>query len=146
MKKIRYIKFCKAVSALCLVLVVACAMALSLVVSYNLCNINITERQREIATIKVLGFYPKETYSYVFRETMALTAMGVVVGLPLGKWFHSFVINQVQVDMVSFHIRISLLSYALAVVITFVTIMLVEMLLRGKINKIHMAESLKSVE
>ena len=129
-----------------IVLVVACAMALSLVVSYNLCNINITERQREIATIKVLGFYPKETYSYVFRETMALTAMGVVVGLPLGKWFHSFVINQVQVDMVSFHIRISLLSYALAVVITFVTIMLVEMLLRGKINKIHMAESLKSVE
>lgn len=129
-----------------IVLVVACAMALSLVVSYNLCNINITERQREIATIKVLGFYPKETYSYVFRETMALTAMGVVVGLPLGKWFHSFVINQVQVDMVSFHIRISPLSYVLAVMITFVTIMLVEMLLRGKINKIHMAESLKSVE
>jgi len=129
-----------------IVLVVACAVALSLVVSYNLCNINITERQREIATIKVLGFYPKETYSYVFRETMALTAMGVVVGLPLGTWFHTFVINQVQVDMVSFHIRIFPFSYVLAVVITFVTIILVEMLLRGKINRIHMAESLKSVE
>ena len=129
-----------------IILVVACAVALSLVVSYNLCNINITERQREIATIKVLGFYPKETYSYVFRETIALTAMGVVVGIPLGIWLHGFVLGQVQVDMVSFHSQISLLSYALAVVITFVSIILVEMLLRGKINQIHMAESLKSVE
>jgi len=129
-----------------IILVVACAVALSLVVSYNLCNINITERQREIATIKVLGFYPKETYSYVFRETIALTAMGVVVGIPLGIWLHGFVLGQVQVDMVSFHSQISLLSYALAVMITFVSIILVEMLLRGKINQIHMAESLKSVE
>lgn len=129
-----------------IVLVVACAVALSLVVSYNLCNINITERVREIATIKVLGFYAKETYAYVFRETFALTCMGVVVGIPLGIWFHGFVLAQVQVDMVSFRVWIAPMSYVLAVVITFVTIVLVEMLLRGKINQIHMAESLKSVE
>ena len=129
-----------------IVLVVGCAVALSLVVSYNLCNINITERQREIATIKVLGFYPKETYAYVFRETIVLTAMGVVVGIPLGIWLHRFVLNQVQVDMVTFHVRIAPLSFLLAAVVTFVTIVLVEMLLRGKINQIHMAESLKSVE
>ena len=129
-----------------IVLIVACAVALSLVVSYNLCNINITERQREIATIKVLGFYPKETYSYIFRETMVLTAMGVVVGVPLGIWLHSFVLGQVQVGMVSFRAYISPLSYVLSVGITFATIVAVELMLRGKINRIHMAESLKSVE
>lgn len=129
-----------------IVLVVACAVALSLVVSYNLCNINITERVREIATIKVLGFYPKETYAYVFRESIVLTFMGTLVGIPLGIWFHGFVLDQIQVDMVSFRVRISMLSFALAIVITFAIISAVSLMLRGKIDKIHMAESLKSVE
>ena len=129
-----------------IVLVVACAVALSFVVSYNLCNINITERVREIATIKVLGFYPKETHDYVFRESVVLTLMGTMVGIPLGIWFHGFVLKQVQVDMVSFRARISGLSFALAVVITFAIIAAVSLMLRGKIDKIHMAESLKSVE
>ncbi len=127
-------------------LIVACAVALSLVVSYNLCNINITERQREIATIKVLGFYPRETKDYVFRESVVLTFMGVVVGIPLGIWLHSFVLNQINVDMVSFRARISLFSFVLAVVITFAINGLVDLLLQGKIDQIHMAESLKSVE
>ncbi len=127
-------------------LVVACAVALSFVVSYNLCNINITERVREIATIKVLGFYPKETHAYVFRESVVLTAMGTVVGIPLGIWLHRFVLAQIQVDMVSFHARVSSISFVLAVVITFAIIGFVDLLLRGKIDRIHMAESLKSVE
>ncbi len=129
-----------------IVLVVACAVALSFVVSYNLCNINITERIREIATIKVLGFYPRETHAYVFRESIVLTGMGTFVGIPLGIWFHCFVLAQVQVDMVSFRERISGLSFVLAVVITFAIIGVVNLMLRGKIDRIHMAESLKSVE
>ena len=127
-------------------LVVACAVALSFVVSYNLCNINITERVREIATIKVLGFYPKETHAYVFRESVVLTAMGTVVGVPLGIWLHRFVLAQIQVDMVSFRARIAWPSFVLAVVITFAIIGAVDLLLRGKIDRINMAESLKSVE
>lgn len=127
-------------------LVIICAIALSFVVSYNLCNINITERVREIATIKVLGFYPKETHTYVFRESITLTAMGVAVGIPLGIWFHRFVLDQIQVDMVSFYVRINPPSYFAAVFLTFAIIMLVERILRKKIDSINMAESLKSVE
>jgi len=127
-------------------LVVGCAVALSFVVSYNLCNINITERVREIATIKVLGFYPKETHAYVFRETVVLTFLGTLAGIPLGIWLHRFVLNQVQVDMVAFQPRIAPMSFVLAVLITFAITGLVDLLLRKKIDRIHMAESLKSVE
>lgn len=70
------------------IIIIICAGALAFIVLYNLNNINITERVREIATIKVLGFYPKETASYVFRENMVLTAIGCGLGLILGKWFH----------------------------------------------------------
>ena len=129
-----------------IVLIVACAVALSFVVSYNLCNINITERVREIATIKVLGFYPRETRAYVFRESIVLTFMGTLVGIPLGIWFHGFVLQKVQVDMVSFRASIAGTSFVLAVVLTFAIIAAVNLMLRGKIDRIHMAESLKSVE
>src|SRR5699024_3868812 len=79
-------------------LVVGCALALSFVVSYNMVKINITERVREFATIKVLGFYRWETYSYVFREGLILTGLGCVVGVPLGIWLHRFVMDRIQVD------------------------------------------------
>jgi len=127
-------------------LVVGCAVALSLVVCYNLCNINITERVREIATIKVLGFYSHETNSYVLRESMVLTVFGMVVGMPLGIWLHRFVMAQVQVDMVSFHVRIAPMSFVLSVIITFAISVLVNVALHGKIRRINMAESLKAVE
>lgn len=127
-------------------LVVGCAVALSLVVCYNLCNINITERVREIATIKVLGFYSHETNSYVLRESMVLTVFGMVVGVPLGIWLHRFVMAQVQVDMVSFHVRIAPMSFVLSVIITFAISVLVNVALHGKIRRINMAESLKAVE
>ena len=127
-------------------LVIGCAAVLAFVVSYNLCNINITERQREIATIKVLGFYANETHTYVFRESICLTAMGIAVGIPIGIWLHRFVVQQVQVSIVAFRIHIAPLSYLLAVVISLVIIFVVEWTLRGKIDRINMAESLKSVE
>ena len=127
-------------------LVVGCALALSFVVSYNLVNINITERVREIATIKVLGFYRWETYSYVFREGLILTGLGCVVGVPLGIWLHRFVMERIQVDMVSFRVRIDPWSYVLALALTLVITLVTDALLVRKIDRIHMAESLKSVE
>ncbi len=127
-------------------LVVGCALALSFVVSYNLININITERVREIATIKVLGFYQWETYSYVFREGLILTCLGCVVGIPVGIWLHQFVMERIQVDMVSFRVRISPWSYLLALALTILITLVADALVMRKIDKIDMAESLKSVE
>jgi putative ABC transport system permease protein len=127
-------------------LVIGCAAVLAFVVSYNLCNINITERQREIATIKVLGFYANETHAYVFRESICLTIMGIAVGIPIGIWLHRFVVQQVQISIVAFRIHIAPLSYVLAVIISLAMIFVVEWTLRGKIDRVNMAESLKSVE
>lgn len=127
-------------------LVIACAGALAFIVLYNLTNINITERIREIATIKVLGFYAGETAQYVFRENILLTAIAAVVGLPLGKALHTFVLSQVTVDALSFHMYISPLSYALGVIITFVFAFLVNLVMQRKLAKISMTESLKSIE
>lgn len=129
-----------------IILVVVCAGALAFIVLYNLTNINITERIREIATIKVLGFYPKETSAYVFRENIFLTAISALVGLVLGKLLLSFIINQIQIDLMCFKDEISLLSYALAFVLTFVFSALVSIAMYGKLDRISMTESLKSIE
>lgn len=128
------------------ILIVVCAGALAFIVLYNLTNINITERIREIATIKVLGFYAGETAQYVFRENILLTAIAAIVGLPLGKALHTFVLSQVHVDALSFHMYISPLSYALGVVITFVFAFFVNLVMQRKLAKISMTESLKSIE
>ena len=127
-------------------LIILSAGILAFIVLYNLTNINITERIREIATIKVLGFYPRETSSYVFRENFFLTAISAVVGLGLGKWLHAFIMNQIQIDLLSFDIRIAPLSYCLAVLLTFVFAALVNLAMYYKLDKISMTESLKSIE
>lgn len=127
-------------------LVIISAGALAFIVLYNLTNINITERVREIATIKVLGFYPKETSAYVFRENFFLTGISAFVGLLLGKGLHAFVMSQIQVDMLSFDVRISTVSYVLAVVLTFVFAAAVNLAMYYKLEKISMTESLKSIE
>ena len=129
-----------------ILLVVGCAIALAFVVTYNLININITERVREIATIKVLGFYRKESHSYVFRESILLTIMGTIVGVPLGIWLHTFIMNAIKVDFVCFQVQISLLSFVLAVALTTLVTLVVNRILSAKIDQINMAESLKSVE
>lgn len=128
------------------ILVLVCAAALAFIVIYNLTNINITERIREIATIKVLGFYQKETATYVFRENIILTLVGALVGLLLGKILHTFIMECIQVDMVSFDIRILPMSYLYSVVITMFFAICVNKLMAGKLNKISMTESLKSVD
>lgn len=127
-------------------LVIACACALSFVVMYNLSNINITERNREIATIKVLGFYPSETYSYVFRENIVITVISMIFGLPAGILLHRFVMEQIKIEAVSFNIRILPVSYLYALVVTTGLTIFVNAVLIRKIDRINMAESLKSVE
>lgn len=127
-------------------LVIACAAALAFVVLYNLSNINITERVREIATLKVLGFYPGEVSSYVFRENLVLTFLGALVGLPAGVALHSFVMSQINIDLVSFDVRIVPLSFVFSFALTILFTVFVDLFMRGKLNRINMAESLKSIE
>ena len=127
-------------------LVIGCAAALAFVVLVNLSNINISERVREIATIEVLGFSEKETAAYVFRENLVLTLMGAALGIPLGKLLHAFVMNQIRLDMVCFDTKVNLLSYVLAVILTFLFTVTVDLIMRRKLWNIDMAEALKSVE
>ncbi len=127
-------------------LVILSAAALAFIVMYNLTNINITERLREIATLKVLGFYPLETALYVFRENLILTALGIVVGLFMGKWLHAYVMYNINVEVVTFDTKILPVSYVYGVVFTFIFALIVDLILSVKLEKIKMAESLKSVE
>lgn len=127
-------------------LVISCAAVLAFIVLYNLTNINITERIREIATIKVLGFYKKETAAYVFRENVALTAIGSVVGLLLGYFLHAFVMSQIVIDMVSFDVHIKPVSYLYSIALTFLFAAVVNGVMSFKLEQINMAESLKSVD
>ena len=127
-------------------LVILCAGSLAFIVLYNLTNINITERIREIATIKVLGFYPGETAAYVFRENVVLTGMGAAVGIVLGKLLHAYVMAQIRIDMMHFEVRVAPLSYGLAFALTFVFAAVVNLVMYRKLQRINMAESLKSIE
>ncbi len=127
-------------------LVIICAGALAFIVIYNLTNINITERIREIATIKVLGFYPMETAAYVFRENGVLTAVGILTGLVLGIFLHRFVMAQIDIDMITFDVRISPLSFLKSILLTFLFMIIVDVFMYIKLERINMAESLKSIE
>jgi putative ABC transport system permease protein len=126
--------------------IVFCAGLLAAIVLYNLTNININERIREIATIKVLGFNSSETAAYVFKENLSLTAIGALFGLLLGKWLLMFVMSQIKIDMVWFQPRLTFPSYIRALLLTMVSACLVDFLLYFKLEKINMAEALKSVE
>lgn len=127
-------------------LIIVCAGALAFIVLYNLTNINITERIREIATIKVLGFYPGETASYVFKENFVLTAIGAGVGLLLGIALHKFVMFNIDIDAVAFDEHIKAVSFVLSFFITFLFTAFVDVVMYFKLDKINMVESLKSIE
>lgn len=126
--------------------VAICAGALAFTVIYNLTNINITERIREIATIKVLGFNSVETALYVFRENLIMTAMGGILGLGLGKLLHAFVMEQIKIDLMRFDVRILPFSYIFAFVLTIVFAVVVDAVMFFKLKRVNMAESLKSIE
>ena len=125
---------------------ILCAALLSFVVLYNLTNINITERIREIATIKVLGFYDREVSAYVYRENVALTAIGAAVGLVLGIALHRFVILVAELDIVMFGREIAWPSYLYSLLLTALFAALVNFVMHYRLRRISMVESLKSVE
>lgn len=128
-----------------LVLILGSGM-LTFVVMLNLTNINIGERMRELATLRVLGFYDKEMHDYIFRENNALSVIGAFVGLVFGKIMHLFVIRTCEVDMVMFVRSAKPLSYVYAFALTIVFSLIVNLLMRPKVRAIDMVESLKSAE
>lgn len=128
-----------------LVLIVSAGM-LAFVVLYNLNNINITERQRELATLKVLGFYDGEVSQYVLRENVILTALGIVFGAVFGILLHRYVITTVEVDAVMFGRNIKPMSFVYGGILTSVFSAVVNAVMHFKLKTINMVESLKSVE
>jgi putative ABC transport system permease protein len=122
------------------------AGALAFVVLYNLTNINVTERLREIATIKVLGFYDREVSAYIYRETSILTVIGCVLGLGLGVLMHAFVIETVEVDNIMFGRSISFMSFVWSALLTLTFSVIVDIVMFRKLKKIGMADNLKSVD
>ena len=129
-----------------IVLIIAAAAILAFLVLFNLTNINVTERIRELATLKVLGFYDGETASYVYRENGILTLIGALIGLFMGKWLHSWLIRTIEVDYLMFGRSVHTRSFILAALLTFVFSLSVNFISYFTIKDIDMIESLKSVE
>ena len=134
-----------ALDAVIAVLIISAGM-LAFVVLYNLNNINITERQRELATLKVLGFYNGEVAMYVYRENIVLTILGAIFGIILGKILHGFIIVTVEIESVMFGRNIDLSSFVYGFLLTLLFSLLVNGAMYFKLKKINMVESLKSVE
>lgn len=126
--------------------IVFCAGLLAVTVLYNLTNININERIREIATIKVLGFNASETAAYVFKENLALTVVGALLGLVFGKLLLIFVMSQIKIDMVWFSVLTEPISYVWSIGLTLLSALVVDFVFYFRLDKINMAEALKSVE
>lgn len=129
-----------------IVLMILAAGLLAFIVLYNLNNINITERRRELATLKVLGFYPGELAAYVYRENVILTLFGTILGIGLGFVLHWFVMQTVETETVMFGAEMRFTSYLFSVLLTVLFAVLVNALMYFRLKKIDMIESLKSVE
>jgi putative ABC transport system permease protein len=127
-------------------LVIVCAAALAAVVLYNLINVNLAERKKELATIKVLGFYDKEVYRYIFREIELLSLIGAFVGLAIGVPLHQFIIRTVEIDQMMFIRSIAPSSYVYSVALTMVFALAMCVLMRRQVKNISMVESMKAPE
>ena len=127
-------------------IVLVCAGALAFIVLYNLTNITITERTREIATLKVLGFYQREQHYYVFRENIVLTAISALCGIPMGIALLYYVMAQIKISTIYFGCHIEILSYVFAILITFLFTIIVDLTLTSKTKRINMAEAMKAIE
>ena len=128
------------------ILLIVAAAALAFIVLYNLTNINICERQKEIATLKVLGFYRREVSGYVFRETAILSLLGTALGLVFGVFFHQFVVQTAETDAAMFGRTVYAMSYVYAAGLSLAFTGLVSLALKGKLGQIDMVESLKAPE
>ncbi len=135
----------KSLNYVVIILIVSAGL-LAFVVLYNLSNVNISERIRELATIKVLGFYDKEVYSYVNRETVLLTMIGIILGLIGGYFLNYFIIGTCEINMLRFSKIINPISYVYAILITVGFTAIVDVATYFALKKIDMIESLKSVE
>ena len=122
------------------------AGALAFIVLYNLTNINVGERVREIATLKVLGFRAGETNAYIFRETLILSMIGCVLGLGLGLVLYQYVVKTVEVDILMLGRTVSLGGYLMASALTMLFTWLVSIFINRRIRQVDMVESLKSVD
>ena len=127
------------------ILIVAAGM-LAIVVLYNLSNTNISERIRELATIKVLGFYNKEVYNYVSRETVILTIIGILFGLVGGYLLTLYIIKTCELDILMFNSQVHILSYVYGVVLTVIFATIINITTYFALKNINLIESLKSVE
>ena len=128
------------------VIIILSAAALAFVVLYNLTNINITERTRELATLKVLGFFDKEITAYVYRENVFLTLFGIVLGLVMGRFLHAWMVLTVEVDIVMFGRTAPPYAYVPAAALTVVFSVIVNIAAHFRLKKVDMVESLKTVE
>lgn len=135
----------KSIDSVVAILIVAAAV-LAFVVLYNLSNINISERKREIATLKVLGFYPSEVDRYVTRETIILTAIGITLGLLSGSYLCHYIISTCEPDYIMFDRRVDTISYILSALITIIFTIIVNIVTHYNLKKINMVSSLKNVE
>ncbi len=133
----------KSIDAIVVVLIL-CAGMLCMVVLYNLTNVNICERRKELATIKVLGFHEREVEKYIFRETDLLSVLGTIAGLFVGIWLHSFVIRTVEVSAVMFGREIKFMSFVYAFAISMIFTALINLVMRRSIRKVDMVESMKA--
>ena len=140
-----FMRSIKSMNAIVLLLIV-CAAFLAATVLYNLANINITERMRELATVKVLGFYDGETAAYIYRESVISTAIGIIIGLGLGKLLHYFVVVTVEVEAVMFIRELNAASYIIGALLTAGFACIVNGALYFRLRNIDMAQSLKSIE
>lgn len=128
------------------VVVILCAAALAIVVLYNLSNINMTERMRELATIKVLGFYDGEVSAYVYRENILLTVAGIALGCLMGKYLHGWLIRSVEIDIMMFGRQVKPMCYVASAGLTSLFSVIINIIAHRQMKGIQMVESLKSAE
>lgn len=129
-----------------ILVIVICSGFLSVVVLYNLSNINISERKREIATLKVLGFYPIEIDKYIYKETVILTFIGIVLGIFVGHSLHINIMEQLAMDSIRFFNKVKLISYIYSALVTLFFTFIVYFVVKIILNKVPMIESLKDIE
>ena len=143
--KVSFVSMLEKIDVIVVVLIV-CAGLLAFVVLYNLTNINISERTKEIATIKVLGFFDNEVSAYVYRESLVLSVIGTLAGLLLGIVLHQFIIHSVEVDEVMFGRAVKAMSYVYSALLTLLFSFLVNLVMHHKLKNIDMVESMKAPE
>ncbi len=129
-----------------IIILVASACALAIIINYNLILINIHTRKKEIATLKVLGYQEKEVLGYVFRETLIISILAILIGLFFGKGLHYFIISRIVIDGVLLFNGVSWVSYLYTAILSFVFLIIVYLMSIPKTKRINMVDSLKSFE